>query len=205
MKRPRKDHYETLGVSKDASADEIKKARKKKAAAAHPDLGGDHETMAAINHAADVLMDPERRRLYDATGEDEKRVPLDEEARQFVLFNFQQALEAGAPSVLAKARQLINEDRERAAKAQKEFEAKRAQLEARRGKVQTEAGENLFEMLLDQHLRGIGNGIRSCEHRQELCNAALAILDSYTTSESEPTVEEQIYTMYIGRNPFRVR
>ncbi|MFN7930918.1 MAG: hypothetical protein U0Y68_23935 [Blastocatellia bacterium] len=38
--------------------------------------------MTAINHAHDVLIDPEHRRLYDATGSIEKQTPLDEEARR---------------------------------------------------------------------------------------------------------------------------
>jgi molecular chaperone DnaJ len=65
------DHYDTLGVDRDATPDQIRKAYKKKASDAHPDRqGGDDKAMAAINAARDCLMDEQRRIQYDATGQD---------------------------------------------------------------------------------------------------------------------------------------
>ena len=60
------DHYATLGVSHDASSDDIRAAYRKLCAEHHPDRGGETERMAAINAAWHVLGDPERRREYDA-------------------------------------------------------------------------------------------------------------------------------------------
>jgi DnaJ-class molecular chaperone len=48
------DYYERLGVSRNASPDEIKRAYKKLAIKHHPDKGGDHETFASINEAYDT-------------------------------------------------------------------------------------------------------------------------------------------------------
>jgi len=61
------DHYETLGVSKDASADEIKKAFKALARQLHPDVAGEESTerFKAVNTAYEVLSDPEKRAMYD--------------------------------------------------------------------------------------------------------------------------------------------
>lgn len=61
--------YETLGVPKDASQSDIKKAYRKKASQNHPDKGGDHTTFVAVQTAYDVLGDEERRARYDASGE----------------------------------------------------------------------------------------------------------------------------------------
>jgi len=64
-------HYETLGISNTATADEIKKAYRKLVMVHHPDKGGDADTFKNIGQAYEVLSDPERRGRYDQFGSDE--------------------------------------------------------------------------------------------------------------------------------------
>lgn len=65
-------HYDTLGVSADASADEIKKAYRRLARELHPDVNPSAEAaeqFKSVTHAYDVLSDPEQRQRYDMGGD----------------------------------------------------------------------------------------------------------------------------------------
>jgi len=59
------DHYTTLGVNKQASSDEIKKAYRKLASQHHPDKGGDKEKFQEIQAAYAILGDEGKRAEYD--------------------------------------------------------------------------------------------------------------------------------------------
>lgn len=64
----KQDYYETLGVGKGASADEIKKAFRRLAVQHHPDRGGDEAKFKEVNEAYEVLKDDAKRKRYDQFG-----------------------------------------------------------------------------------------------------------------------------------------
>jgi molecular chaperone DnaJ len=64
------DLYELLDLPRDASAEDVKRAYRRKAREHHPDAGGDEETFKQVTHAYQVLSDAERRARYDRFGDD---------------------------------------------------------------------------------------------------------------------------------------
>ena len=66
-----KDYYKILGVDRDASADEIKRAYRKLARKYHPDVSSESDAQARfqeVQEAYEVLKDPEKRKAYDELG-----------------------------------------------------------------------------------------------------------------------------------------
>src|SRR5438477_13066603 len=74
-----KDYYATLGVPKNAPQDEIKKAYRKLAREHHPDANAGNkeseERFKEVQHAYDVLSDPDKRKQYDRFGAQNGRSP----------------------------------------------------------------------------------------------------------------------------------
>ena len=70
------DYYKMLGVARDATPEQIKKAYRKLAREYHPDAGGDEEKFKDVNEAYEVLSDEKKRKLYDQYGTaNENQIP----------------------------------------------------------------------------------------------------------------------------------
>lgn len=63
------DYYSVLGVSQNASDQEIKRAYRKLAMQHHPDRGGNPQKFQDISNAYDILSDPQKRQMFDMGGD----------------------------------------------------------------------------------------------------------------------------------------
>src|SRR6266571_2356340 len=69
-----RDYYRVLGVTEDASKDDLERAYRGAARKRHPDGGGSEEEMKSLNEAHDILSDPETRKAYDAERQPKRAV-----------------------------------------------------------------------------------------------------------------------------------
>ena len=59
------DYYSTLGLNRNATEDDIKKAYRKMAMKHHPDRGGDEKTFKQVSEAYEILSDPQKKQMVD--------------------------------------------------------------------------------------------------------------------------------------------
>lgn len=181
-----KPHYETLGVSEDATPGEIKRAYRSRAASAHPDKkSGNQDEMVAINHAFDVLGDPKRRLLYDATGQDSQR-PIEEQCRGLLMQAFQQALAKGSNTILKDVRWFIKEAEAKTVESQREARKAIKELQSRRKKIKSKGKENVFHMIVDQEIKKMEQNIAVMDEGLKVVEVAFKALDDYESDEKEP-------------------
>ncbi|KYN04532.1 PREDICTED: dnaJ homolog subfamily B member 12-like [Cyphomyrmex costatus] len=92
-----KDYYEILGVNKDATDSDIKKAYKKLALQLHPDKNkapGAAEAFKAIGNAVAILTDTEKRKQYDTYGPEEERMQSTHSRQGHTHYNYTRGFEA---------------------------------------------------------------------------------------------------------------
>lgn len=92
-----KDYYEILGVNKDATDSDIKKAYKKLALQLHPDKNkapGAAEAFKAIGNAVAILTDAEKRKQYDLYGPEQERIQNAQTHQNHAHFNYTRGFES---------------------------------------------------------------------------------------------------------------
>jgi curved DNA-binding protein CbpA len=193
-------HYDQLGIKPDATEAEIKKAYRARARAKHPDKGGTAEEFAPVAKAYEVLSDPERRLLYDATGKDQ-RTPIKKEVEQILLHLFNEALAQDADiAVLKYVRHKVETGKSRITQGLKEIETRRSKIAAKRDKIKTTHETNYAHMVIDGELRGLDAQEAELNHQEEVRKAVLATLDGYEEDWQAPPAPA--YTLMDFRRPF---
>jgi curved DNA-binding protein CbpA len=194
------DHYEALGVPRNADEDTIKRAYKSRAGKAHPDReGGSHEAMRALTVAKSVLLDPERRARYDQTGDDRQRPPLNREAISTLVDLFRQLVEC-APShvdLIELVRQNIRSNQERMRAEISQRAEKRKTLAKRRARLKfSGTGPNFIGEFMDQQIAKLNGEIESIQRNIEVGDAAheLAAAYAYTPEEEPPRPGGMMFT-----------
>lgn len=177
--------YQDLGIPKESSLEEIKKAFKKKAAETHPDKGGDSESFQVVQHAYSVLKDPTRRARYDASGEDQL---VDEGAiiRQTLAQMFLAVVEAADDpayiDVTGKVKQRIKAGQEQAELQIKILKARTGKLEkaAKRLKRKKRKDADFLQQVITSQIETLANSVKQAEKQGDIGKRMLEMLEDYT-------------------------
>lgn len=186
--------YEVLDVPRTATAQEIKRAYRKKAKSAHPDTGGSAEEFTRLAHSQLILLDPTRRTKFDNTGTIDPTEPDNALASAVSIivgfFNtvVQQHVSSNGADptkvdLVAEARKAFNQNIASFEKEKKKFERqseKLAQVEKRlRSKKKTPAILMLRQALLAQ-ISGCREPLHAIEKNLQGFKDALLLLDDFT-------------------------
>lgn len=195
------DPYAELGLPRDADAADVKSAFRRRARETHPDTGGEAEDFNKVQRAHLILIDPQKRKRFDETGESDDEQPAnpDVEAYQLIAMMLEgmamgdgELVEADLlnhmrecmGSDIAKTKTIISKlkrGQDRTLKVQKRF--------TRNG-----PGENLIERMLDFQFSNFAERIRGFEKAITDRQRVIELLAEYKFRRDEPRHMSILFT-----------
>lgn len=196
-----KDHYQTLGVNKNATADEIKKAHRQESKKKHPDIGGDKESFMAIQVAYETLSDGEKRRRYD-NGEPE---PPNIMRQAFSNVNVmllsviqKPGIDLFTIDIVEVMKETVNNNRLNAQNQIAEMKKSIKTIEKVISRLSHKGkSPDIMKGALDQSLQGLRAGIKSAGKDIEIMAIMDGILVDYKFQKDEPPAK-----VWMGMVPF---
>jgi DnaJ-class molecular chaperone len=189
-----KNYYDILGVSKDATEAEIKKAYRTLAKEHHPDMGGDEAKFKEIQNAYEILSDSEKRARYDR-GEDvsSPQNTREMQAKAFLYTLFEQCIDKYGitrdPFELMK--ESVKENIKSLEKEKNNQEKRKTKFE--RAKQKIEKGE-AFISCCEAVITKCQNMIEALEAEKETGNIMLDMLKD-TKFLKEELLEQRAYSV----------
>jgi curved DNA-binding protein CbpA len=203
------DLYETLGVGRDASVAEVRRAYRGKAKAAHPDAGGSAEAFAEIARAVAVLSDPGRRERYDRTGKiDEAVDTLPARALQAIAGAFEGVLQEVQGAADLAAVDWVGAIRARLSGAQKRGQAEKAKAEAVLvrlerlvGRFKAKGPENHLAAMVDNRVARQREHVTAIDANIEPLGLALEMLKAYRFDVERPPQQSSYQPLGLWNAP----
>ncbi len=178
----KKSLYEKLGVKKGASQKEIKEAYREKAKQSHPDKGGDKKDMAEINHCYSILINPEKRKRYDESGDERPETTFENRLYAFVNQIFIRAIqEVKDVSKVDMVDLLKNNvaanlnEFHKQSKQTKQFLSKTKSTKERL----TTKGNTIIISVLDANIENLSLEVNRIKNEIDFLNKAIEVLSDY--------------------------
>lgn len=194
-------YYEDLGVPREASAAEIKKAHRRMASKWHPDRkGGQHEMFQLIQRAYETLSDEKKRAYYDQHGQDERAGPtLRQRAIQTIAMIFGRLVSTGKidvdhENVIERLRIATINGQTQLPEKMKEMRGILAKFERARRRLRAKKGKHgELTLMLDAQIKGLKEGLENLEQEKLVGDEMLKILAEYSY-DADPHTSTTPYT-----------
>lgn len=204
------DPYQELGLKRDATPEDVKRAYRKERTRAHPDKGGTKEKFHAVQRSFEILDDPDRRKRYDTTGDestpvaDPREQAMSELAGMFV--QIVTSVDADHTNVLS----LVKQNIEQAITTNKgqitQFSTSIEKLERALKRVSRKTeGPNVFALFLQNTINANHQSIAQRKALIERAEFMLGVLAEYEYKADlfEPAhMRQQFQAMAGGFSPF---
>jgi curved DNA-binding protein CbpA len=200
------DLYETLGVEKDATPADIKKAYRRKSKDAHPDAGGSEAAFHSVALAHRILSDEQRREKYDRTGSLDEAVDNRDARAASILQSLVQAFlddeAAKTRDLVAEMKKQIVADIKQASQSIEQAKAFIARSKDLRGRFKTKKGAPIIGHMIDNKIAEAERVMVNLTEQIDIRNRAAAMLDDHEF-KPEPKPQDPWGTGYIGEDALR--
>lgn len=201
--------YRQLGVARDATPEQIKKAYRRLASRHHPDRkNGNTEIMKSLIAAYSVLSDPERRAEYDRSGNTDTTSALEQGAANMLCDFFSQYLDKGGDNdnPIAIIRESIGVAIKETLDGIRKLEKQLAKLEKRSTVVKRkQPGADLYGMVLQSKMTDLKLKIGNGRQRIAVAERCQLLTDEYECSVIEVPQSAQLRAQHEWENLFRER
>lgn len=210
-----KDLYDELGIGKDATDDEIKKAYRKRASETHPDKGGSNEEFALVKLAYDVLIDPVKRSKYDNTGEKQEtpfEMRFNDFVRQYIIRIIISLPDPKTADLMMGFKTLINDFKKQNKNKLKQLrngeEVQLDRLKQTRERLKYKGkGQDSIGFIFDNEIHELERKIKAFKFKikddDEFLDKVLERLKQYVYEFDEETEEEMISKFLSSSSTFR--
>lgn len=177
----KQNHYEVLGVPRDADDATIKKAYRKAASQHHPDKkGGDAETMKKVNDAYAVLSNPTRRKAFDEGRDDKEAV---DELTAFIMQHFIAVVGqdyGGSKNWVKETSKRIALEKEKVLMNQKQLQQQLRLLEKSEKFLKFKGeGKGLLIQVIENRIAALKTALATVAKDLELVESAFKFLKDY--------------------------
>lgn len=181
------NHYESLGVPKDADSETIRRAYRKRAQKSHPDKGGSKEQFHAIQKAWDVLGDPARREKYDRQGDDGPMLDTHQMALQSLAMLLIQIVDQVDIEHTNIVEMMVNNTKEHQKQANQKLAAFKSKIEKRERAMKRfkkkNPGQDMIANMLNADIAQQRIAIANVEREIEVCKKMIEIVSDYNYAE----------------------